>query len=193
MENANQFLHLNASEMLALWKKELRLEPVVRDCTVERDDGIDIDALLELHIRQWYAHLLNTAPIEWLPVEDVKADVALTTDAHGKVSATVPPQCVRPVEWQLTAWQRPVTQFLAPDSHEAQVALDPYTGAGPNRPAAIDYGNRLLLLAIATGTQPALVTARCVVRPADGTFAFHQAALATIPQWHPDSLNLLYS
>lgn len=193
MENTNQLLHLSASEMLALWKKELRLEPVVRDCTVERDDGIDIDALLELHIRQWYAHLLNTAPVEWLPVEDVKADVALTTDAHGMVSATVPPQCVRPVEWQLTAWQRPVTQFLAPDSHEAQVALDPYTGAGPNRPAAIDYGNRLLLLAIATSTQPALATARCVVRPADGTFAFHQAALATIPQWHPDSLNLLYS
>ena len=49
MENTNQFLHLNASEMLALWKKELRLEPVVRDCIVERDDGIDIDALLELH------------------------------------------------------------------------------------------------------------------------------------------------
>ena len=35
MENTNQFLHLNASEMLALWKKELRLEPVVRDCIVE--------------------------------------------------------------------------------------------------------------------------------------------------------------
>ena len=153
----------------------------------------DIDDLLELHIRQWYAHLLNTAPVEWLPVEDVKADVALTTDAHGKVSATVPPQCVRPVEWQLTAWNRSVTTFLAPDSHEAQVALDPYTGAGPNRPAAIDYGNRLLLLAIATGTQPTLATARCVVRPDDGTFTFHQTALATIPQWHPDSLNLLYS
>lgn len=191
MENTNQFLNLTASEMLDLWKTILRLEPVRRDCTVERDDGIDIDALLELHIRQWYAHLLNTAPVEWLPVEDVKADVALTTDAHGKVSATVPPQCVRPVEWQLTAWQRPVTQFLAPDSHEAQMALDPYTGAGSCRPVAIDYGNRLLLLSVPVGTQPALAIARCVVRPVAGTFAFHSAALSTIPHWQPTSPSLL--
>ena len=226
MENTNQFFNLSSTEMLNLWKTILRLEPVRRDCTVERDDGIDIDALLQLHIRQWYAHLLNTAPVEWLPVEDVKAQVTLTLESGGKVSATVPAQCVRPVEWQLTAWQRPVTRFLAPDSHEAQVALDPYTGAGPCLPAAIDYGNRLLLLsipadsqpalatatqpalatarcvvrpadgtfsfhpdALATATQPALATARCVVRPADGTFSFHPDALATIPHWHPDSLN----
>lgn len=191
MENTNQFLNLNASEMLDLWKTVMRLQPVRRDCSVERDDGIDIDTLLTLHIRQWYAHLLNTAPVEWLPVEDVKADVTLTLESGGKVSATIPEQCVRPVEWRLTAWQHPVTQFLNPDSHEAQVALDPYTGAGPCRPAAIDYGNRLLLLSVPTGTQPALATARCVVRPADGTFAFHSAALSTIPEWAQSHLTLL--
>ena len=188
MENTNQFMHLTPSEMLALWKKELRLEPVVRDCALERSDGIDIDALLTLHIQQWYAHLLNTAPVEWLPVEDVKAHVTLTTGDNGIVSASVPPQCVRPVQWQLTVWQRPATQFLTPDSHEAQVALDPYTQAGVNRPAAIDYGNHLILISVPTGTQPSLKTARCVVRPTDGTFAFHPDSLSTIPTWqesHP--------
>ena len=191
MENTNQFMHLTPSEMLNLWKKELRLEPVVRDCALERDDGIDIDALLQLHIQQWYAQLLATAPIEWLPVEDVKTDVSLTTDDNGVVTATVPPQCVRPVEWKLTAWHRPVTQFLTPDSHEAQVALDPYTGAGPCRPAAIDHGNHLRLVSVPAGTQPTLKIARCVVRPADGTFAFHHAALATIPHWQPTPPTLL--
>lgn len=191
MENTNQFMHLTPSEMLALWKKELRLEPVVRDCNIERSDGIDIDAMLTLHIQQWYAHLLTTAPVEWLPIEDVKAHVTLTADDNGVVTATVPAQYVRPIEWQLTAWLRPVTQFLTPDSHEAQVALDPFTQAGINRPAAIDHGNRLLLISVPAGTLPTLATARCVVRPTDGTFTFHHAALATIPHWQPTPPSLL--
>ena len=36
-----------------------------------RDDGIDLDAWLALRLEQWYAQLLMTAPVEWLPVEDV--------------------------------------------------------------------------------------------------------------------------
>ena len=52
MENLNQFYNLTESEMLSLWKQVMRLETPRRDCTVEWDDGIDLDALLLTHIKQ---------------------------------------------------------------------------------------------------------------------------------------------
>ena len=91
MENSNQFYNLNESEMLALWKQLMHLDTPRRDCAVEWNDGVDIDALLTTHIKQWYAQLLNTAPCHLLPVQDVKSDVLLQACIDGTVEAT-PPQ-----------------------------------------------------------------------------------------------------
>ena len=95
MENYDLLMSCSPSEMLDLWKTVMRLTPVRRECTIERDDGIDLDALLTLHIRQWYAHLLATAPPLWLPVDDLKDHITLTARAGGVVEAARPPQCGR--------------------------------------------------------------------------------------------------
>ena len=182
MENKNQFLNLNESEMLALWKQISRLDTPRRDCNVEWDDGIDLDALLTTHIKQWYAHQLNTAPAHLLPIEDVKDQILLSCDNDGVVIAATPDHCVRPVEWKLTEWERSVTEFLDPCSHEAMVQLTPWTRGGVSKPAIIDYGFQMLLLSAPSGN-PSLALARCVVRPADGTYSFHSDLLATIPTW----------
>lgn len=178
MENTNQFYNLNENEMLALWKQVMRLDTPRRDCTVEWDDGIDLDALLLTKIKQWYAHLLNTAPAHLLPIEDVAAQVSLTT-SRGVVIATPPHHCVRPVEWKLAEWQRSVTEFLDPCSHEAMLQLNEWTRGGACNPAIIDYGFQLLMMTT-SGSSPQLELARCVVRPADGTYQFHSSLLDTI-------------
>lgn len=181
MENQNLFLDLSEQEMLALYKTMTHLTEVRRDCVVERDDGIDLDGWLTLRLQQWYAELLIIAPVEWLPVEDVSADVTLTVDAHGVVMATVPAQCVRPVEWCLSGWHTSVTRFLSPQDPEVRLQHNPWTRGNACRPAAIDHGNHLLLYSVTPGTVPTITLARCVVRPADGRYRFHRAALSTLP------------
>ena len=180
MENRNQFYDLTQSEMLALWKQVMRLDTPRRDCAVEWDDGIDLDALLLTHIKQWYAHQLATATAHLLPIDDVKEQVTLTASG-GLVAATIPDHCVRPVEWRLAGWQRSVTEFLDPCTHEAMLQLNEWTRGGDCAPAIIDYGFQLLMTS--DSNEPRLEMARCVVRPADGTYQFHSDLLATIPEW----------
>lgn len=181
MENNNQMKDLSAQQMLDLYKTMTHLVPVRRDCTVERDDGIDLDAWLALRLEQWYAQLLMTAPVEWLPVEDVAAEVTLTADERGMVTATVPARCVRPVEWRLQGWYCSVTTFLRPGDALVGLQLNPWTRGGACRPAAIDHGDHLVLCGAVDGSVPRLSVARCVVRPADGHYRFHAAALSTLP------------
>lgn len=180
MENNNQFYNLTESEMLDLWKQVMHLDTPRRDCTVEWDDGINMDALIMTHIKQWYAQLLATAPPQLLPIEDVKNQISLST-CNGMIVATVPETCVRPVEWLLAGWQHSITEFLAPSSHEATLQLNPWTRGGECNPAIIDYGNKLVMT-IGSST-PKLELARCVVRPSDGTYRFHSQLLSTIAEW----------
>ena len=168
MENTSQFMELSESEMLDLWKTMMQLQPAHYGCTIERTDGIDIDELLLIHIRKWYASLLLSAPDGIVPVEDVK----------DRLSAMVPPECVRPVEWKLKAWQKSVTLFLQPNVPEAAYLHNDWTRPGVCDPAAVDYGNRILLFTLPNGELPIFDMAHCVVRPTNGKYIFHASVLA---------------
>lgn len=178
----DSFIDLSEMEMLALWKQMLRVEPVRRECAVERDDGIDLDSYLVAHLQQWYARLLLTGPLEWLPVEDMSTKVNLMADADGVVTAMKPDGYVRAVEWMLGGWGHSVTQFLAPDDALALAQCSPWTRSGPCHPAIVEHDDRLLLYGIEPGTLPVLTMARCVAVPADGRYVMHRAALDTLPQ-----------
>lgn len=183
MDNANELLNLSEEEMVSLWRRVMHLDPVRRECTVERDDGIDVDGLLRLHLRQWYAQLLRTAPLAWLPVEDLRTQVTLTASTDGVVTATLPVRCVRPVEWQLAGWQNSVTEFATPDSPMARRQHSPWTRSGTERPAAVLHGHRLLLYSLPPGVTPVLALARCVAAPSNGHYALRHDALGTLPRW----------
>ena len=182
MENTNQFYDLSEAQMLQLWKQVSHLETPRRDCVVEWDDGIDMDALLLTHIKQWYAHLLNTAPAALLPTEDVKDELRLDVGSSGMVITSLPSRCVRPVSVKLSSWKQCVTQFLDPCSHEAMLQLNEWTRGGDCCPAIIDYGFQLLMTA-GQQSQPIVEMALAVVRPADGSYRFHASLLSTIPTW----------
>ena len=163
--------------MLDLWKTMMQLQPAHYGCTIERTDGIDIDELLLIHIRKWYASLLLSAPDGIVPVEDVKDRLSVMVADNGVVTAMVPPECVRPVEWKLKAWQKSVTLFLQPNVPEAAYLHNEWTRPGVCDPAAVDYGNRILLFTLPDGELPIFDMARCVVRPTNGKYVFHASVL----------------
>ena len=166
--------------MLDLWKTMMQLQPAHYGCTIERTDGIDIDELLLIHIRKWYASLLLSAPDGIVPVEDVKDRLSVMVADNGVVTAMVPPECVRPVEWKLKAWQKSVTLFLQPNVPEAAYLHNEWTRPGVCDPAAIDYGNRILLFTLPDGELPIFDMARCVVRPTNGKYIFHASVLESL-------------
>ena len=180
MENTSQFMELSESEMLDLWKTMMQLQPAHYGCTIERTDGIDIDELLLIHIRKWYASLLLSAPDGIVPVEDVKDRLSVMVADNGVVTAMVPPECVRPVEWKLKAWQKSVTLFLQPNVPEAAYLHNEWTRPGVCDPAAVDYGNRILLFTLPDGELPIFDMARCVVRPTNGKYIFHASVLESL-------------
>lgn len=180
MENTSQFMELSESEMLDLWKTMMQLQPAHYGCTIERTDGIDIDELLLIHIRKWYASLLLSAPDGIVPVEDVKDRLSVMVADNGVVTAMVPPECVRPVEWKLKAWQKSVTLFLQPNVPEAAYLHNEWTRPGVCDPAAVDYGNRILLFTLPDGELPIFDMARCVVRPTNGKYIFHTSVLESL-------------
>ena len=180
MENTSQFMELSESEMLDLWKTMMQLQPAHYGCTIERTDGIDIDELLLIHIRKWYASLLLSAPDGIVPVEDVKDRLSVMVADNGVVTAMVPPECVRPVEWKLKAWQKSVTLFLQPNMPEAAYLHNEWTRPGVCDPAAVDYGNRILLFTLPDGELPIFDMARCVVRPTNGKYVFHASVLESL-------------
>ena len=180
MENTSQFMELSESEMLDLWKTMMQLQPAHYGCTIERTDGIDIDELLLIHIRKWYASLLLSAPDGIVPVEDVKDLLSVMVADNGVVTVMVPPECVRPVEWKLKAWQKSVTLFLQPNVPEAAYLHNEWTRPGVCDPAAVDYGNRILLFTLPDGELPIFDMARCVVRPTNGKYIFHASVLESL-------------
>lgn len=182
MENANELLVMTEAELLAIWRRLLHLDPVRRECTVERDDGIDVDDLMRIHLRRWYAQLLRTAPLEWLPVEDLSAEVAVSVDAEGVVTAVLPERCVRPVEWQLAGWAHGVTAFEPPESAVARRQLNAWTRGGTQQPVAVAHDDRLMLYSLPPGVSPVLLMARCVAAPDGGGYALRHDALATLPR-----------
>ena len=176
----NTMINLTEEEMLELWKTRLRLLPARRDCAVERDDGIDIDNVLLTDIREWYARLLAGGSVQWLPVADLSAEVECATDDEGVVTAQLPPQCVRPVEWKPAGWKRGVVQFHAVGSYTDMCQRNIYLRGDALAPVAVLHDDRLVLYSVEPGTAAVVEQARCVVRPADGSYCFHEAALSTM-------------
>lgn len=182
MENTNLLLNLSENEMLALCKRVMNLEPATHGCTIVREDGIDMDAWLLTRARAWYASLLESAPIEWLPVEDVKDIVTATNCGNGVVTAFLPQHCIRPVEWQLKGWHHSVTTFAHPQDEIGRLQDNPWTRGGLHLPVAVNHGNRLLLYSIDATSTPVVTMARCVVCPVDNHFIFHQSAISSLEQ-----------
>lgn len=172
---------LSTEEMLNQWRLRRALEPLRSDCTVERTDGIDLDSLLRLEMRDWYLKLLDTASLEYLAPVDLAGDVALSVGDDGVATVNLPERCRRVVEVMLDEWERPAT-ILAPDSPLARCQQSVYSRGGSVAPVAVQEAGRLRLYSVA-GQSPVITRLLCVAEPEDGVYTFDERALSLIGDW----------
>ncbi len=120
MENTVKLLNYTRQEMLEDWKLRKGLALGRTDCTVVRDDGVDLDALLLSEIDCRYELLLAEAPPELLPVADIAEECVMTVADDLTASISLPERCVRVLEVKLIGWKVPVSAFFEPDSEMAR-------------------------------------------------------------------------
>lgn len=173
-------MKFSAEEMLYQWRLRRALLPMREDCTVTRYDGIDLDSLLRLQMRDWYLNLLDTAPLEMLTLTDISADIAVVRRDDGLDTVTLPGNCRRLVEFRLEEWERPAEIVADPHSPVAVMQTNPFSRGGACRPVAVCHNNTLYLYSV-TSAVPKIAKALAVMLPEDGTFEMNERALSLIP------------
>lgn len=174
-------MKLSTEEMLHQWRMRRALEPLRSDCVVQRADGIDLDPLLKMEMRDWYLNLIDTAPIEMLAPEDICADVALVVKSDGSAEVALPERCRRVVEVRLEEWDR-AAHIVKPGSRQARCQQSRYSRGGAVEPVAIVENGSMRLYSVLSSA-PKLVKLLCVVEPEDGYYTFDERALATITNY----------
>ena len=175
MEN-NGMITLTKAEMLEEWKKRKGFYSGVRSCDVEREDGVDLDGVLQREMDDWYNKMLREAPSEMLPIENIAKECPATVDARRAVTVDLPARCVRVLALRLDCWAADVTQFAAPGSDDAEAQRSEWTQAGTERPVVVAGVRRLTAYSAAAPDKASIASLLAVCRPSDGTYRFRADA-----------------
>lgn len=167
--------------MLKLWRNAAGLEPLRVDCTVERVDGIAIDAVIEPRMRAWYLHLLDTAPPAMLPVSDVAQAIRLEpAGASGAATAQLPGQVRRLLELRLGSWRSHAVPCIPQEQpRRHRLALNPYSAPGAAHPLCTLSGRCIRVMPFSAGDEAVYATA--VTDPGPETYTLDESLLSTIP------------
>lgn len=146
---------------------------------VEREDPDTADLIIQRAIDRWYEQLLATAPASELPLSDLADKVKPVDKGDGVVEVTLPDNFVRLVSVKCSDWLVPATSITPADSPIGRMQCSKYVRGGCNSPVAMSFSPRKLTLF--TSRTCKLDHLIVVTRPADGTYIFDSAALATLP------------
>lgn len=171
---------LTSTQMLARWKTALGLDVSAYGATVERMDGIDLDARLTAAMREWYLAALDTAPLSQLCLTDLAADLAdslIASEPHACTYA-IPDTWHRIASVRLSSWRVPVAPVTDPAGAAALLEriASPFSAPGPVSPAAILLPGRLIC---APAGDPVEILA--VVDHGPDAYELRETLLATIP------------
>lgn len=172
-------LNLSSEEMLGVWKLKRYFEPLRSDCELSRTDGVDLDRLQMMEMREWYLNLLDNGELSLLEVSDIARDVALKYQSDGSATIALPAECRRVVEVKLEGWQRAAI-IAGPDSPIAALQRSPYSRGRSEEPVAV-VNQGYLHIYTPPSTDSRISSLKCVAEPADGSYRFDERALATIP------------
>ncbi|MDD6777656.1 MAG: hypothetical protein PUD91_01285 [Bacteroidales bacterium] len=178
-------MSVTEKEMIDLWKLKCGYTTPRRDCYLERDDDVELDELLVVQLRAWYAGLLLTAPPHLLPVEDVSTDCTVAVEGTGAAVVTLPERCVRPLAVRISGWESDATEFHSEGSAAHKRQSVEWLRGTLQHPVAIAGERELRLYPVPDGVRPTVLKARCVVRPKDGSYSFATSLLDTLPaEWN---------
>lgn len=183
MENS-KILRFTEKEMIEEWKLRKRLVGGERECSVERDDAVDVDAILLREINAWYERLLAEAPVECLPVRDIAQEVEMTVGADCVAEIRLPDCCVRPLSLKLPGWSAAVSRFVTPTSAEAERQRHPFLRRGVQRPVCVGERGRITAYCtLPSAVRPELLEAVC--RPSAGSYELTERAWSVFPEYFP--------
>ena len=178
---------LTKAEMLRRRRIAGGLEPHRADCAIEQTDGIDIDAVLELQLRQWYLDLLDKGSVSEVAPSNIAASVEISAVSGnpGGTVLTPPEMCRRVFAVKLKGWLRAVEVEPASEAERIiQLQSNPYTAATAAHPVAVatggaSGGRASEILAWPAATQALTVTA--AIDPGEDYYTFDESALASMP------------
>lgn len=160
-------ISLTREEMLKRRRTIAGLEPLRTDCSVTLNQGLDVDELLELDLRNWYLNLLDTAHRRFLATEDVSSLVS-TRIVDGHMEITLPTSVRRVFELRLSNWFMPVT--VLPGKNLGEVRLwqhNPYTVAKCDSPVAVAVETELPITRILAWPATEQSVVECIIAVRD--------------------------
>lgn len=170
---------LNDSELVSKWRLYHYREPDLRlSASVQREDGIDMDAILLLEAQQWYDQFLSNGPEDLLPVREAH-DTELLLEGEQRDSWKVVLTTVvrRVVRVKLDVWLRSAEPLTDLDSAEARMQLSPMTCGGMHHPVATFSDGVLRLYSAPAEAEPELKELVVVEEPQPGEYKMDQRAL----------------
>lgn len=135
-------LTLSSADMLAIWRRALGYDIQRTDCTVEIYEGINVDAQISDRMRQWYLHLLDTAPESMVPVDDFAPRAEVQPLGDGGAFIPMPRGARRPLSVKLSEWVNPAPVLSRHDEAlRLQRMASPFARPGRHHPLAVVEGN----------------------------------------------------
>lgn len=171
-------VRLSPEEMLRIWKLRRYHEPLRADCEVTRTDGLDLDRLQTMEMREWYLKLLDTAETGLLEVTDIAKDVALKRRRDGSATITLPEECRRVIEVSLEGWHQPA-RLTTPGSRLASLQQSEFSRGGAAEPVAVMHTGYIHLYS-PTPETAAISTLKCIREPLNGEYVMDELLLKTI-------------
>lgn len=164
--------------MLRLWRQSAGLEHLNSECSVERFDGIDLDAIIAARMRLWYLALLDEGSPNLIgkPVDAT----ALLSITDGRVMADTSVRRISSL--RLSSWERPA-EVVDGAAIAGRLGLqdNPYSAAGAVSPIAWrDSGGTVRVAPC--GSDDYITEAYAWLDPGDDQYILDERALATIPK-----------
>lgn len=171
-------VRLSPEEMLRVWKLRRYHEPLRADCEVTRADGLDLERLQMMEMKEWYLKQLDTADTRLLEVSDIAKDVALKRRPDGSATITLPEECRRVVEVSLDGWLQP-TRLATPGSRLALLQQSEFSRGGVTEPVAVMHTGYIHLYS-PPAEVAAISTLKCICEPLSGEYVMDEILLETI-------------
>ncbi len=164
---------LTDSEMLEIWRRARADGPLRLDCTVDRTDGPDVDAILTDEMRAWYLSLLDSAPVSRLALCNNAELARINAADDGILMLTAPAGCRRIISVFFDGWNIPVSvepRHALPSSLRNPFCRRPRAFAlAPDRIAVIGASGKLKEM-------------NCAMDISDKVYIFDDSALNDIPK-----------
>ena len=170
----------SSSEMLAYWRRALGFDTSRPDCDISIYEGIDVDGIIRVRMRQWYLRQLDTALPCMVNHEDVASRCSMAPSKHVADAAliTLPADARRPMSVKLSGWEVPAPVVTPSEAAQRIKRMaSPFGRPGCCDPLALKTEAGIEVYP-ARGTLQSL---RAVVDPGEDLYILDEFLLETIP------------